>query len=253
MRTITVTNLKGGVGKSTTSVNLAAAIGETGRRVLVVDLDPQAAATTSFGISDDTDGLYGAFKGNGPLMPIIRETGAPGVWIIPASPALSGAELELGRMRVGADRVLSLKLAALPTEWDYILIDTPPSESYLMTNALIAASEVLIPIEAATLSLAGLSIILQIVEEVRQNGRHALTITGILPCRVDARTRHAREVIESIREAFPNMLLTTWIRENTKLKEAPSFGVPITLYDTNSAGAADYRALATEITAQPRG
>jgi chromosome partitioning protein len=247
MRTFAIANQKGGSGKTTTSVNLAAALGEQGRRVLLVDLDPQHSTTAWFGIKNVGKEVLGIFTDNGSLMDLLQEAGTPGVELIPSSSWLVGAEKILAG-EVGAETILRRNLQRLPEgRWDYLLIDCPPTLGVLTINALTAVDELLVPVEAHVMALSGLAQLLHTVEVVQDRLNPRLKISGILACRVDARTRHAREVVEQLRQRSDSLVYRTVIRENIRLAECPSFGQPIIQYDPKSAGAADYRALALEI------
>ncbi|MBV9455126.1 MAG: ParA family protein [Rubrobacter sp.] len=247
MRTIAVVNQKGGSGKTTTAVNLAAALGERKRRVLLLDLDPQHSATDWFGLHDGYKGIFSVFAENGNLLDIITPSSVAGVDLVPSSSWLVGVEKFLAG-EVGAETILHRKLATLQkSRWDYALIDCPPTLGVLTINALVAAQEVLVPVEAHVMALSGLAQLIETVELVQERLNPELRITGILPCRVDARTRHAQEVVEQLRERFEKLVYRSAIRENVRVAEAPSFSLPITLYDERSYGAADYRALAEEV------
>jgi len=249
MRTFAIANQKGGSGKTTTCVNLAAALGEQECRVLLVDLDPQHSATAWLGLKDAGKGVYGLFAEDALLADLVRQTNTPGVDLIPSSPWLVGVEKVLAG-EVGAETILKRSLEALPGGWDYVLVDCPPTLGVLTVNALAAVQELLVPVEAHVMALGGLAHLLNTVEVVRNRLNPELMVSGILACRVDLRTRHAREVVEQLRERSGELVYRTFIRENIRLAECPSFGQPITQYDPKSAGAADYRALAREIMEQ---
>jgi chromosome partitioning protein len=253
MRTIACVNQKGGSGKTTTAVNLAAALGESGQRVLLIDLDAQASASSWLGITDGGRGLLDMFAGGAEAGALIRETSAPNVDIIPSSAWLVGAEKALAA-EVGAETILRSKLGALvsaaPSRWDVVLLDCAPSLGILTVNALAAVREVLVPVEAHVMALSGLAQLLQTISVVQERLNPDLEIAGIVACRVDARTRHSQEIVAQLRERFGEVVYRTAIRENIRLAECPSFGQPITQYDPRSAGAHDYRALAQEVVAQ---
>jgi chromosome partitioning protein len=253
MRLFAITNQKGGSGKTTTAVNLAAALGEKKRRALVIDLDPQCSATSWFGLKNTEKGIFSVFIENGNVLDLISKTNVTDVDAIPASPWLVGAEKALAG-EVGAETILRRQLQHLPQErWDYLLIDCPPALGILTINALAAVREMLVPVEAHVLALEGLAQLLQTVDVVQERLNPALEISGILACRVDGRTRHAHEVVEHLQGRFGNLVYNTVIRENVRLAECPSFAKPITQYDPRSYGAKDYRALAAEVIRQERG
>lgn len=246
MKVIAVAMQKGGSGKTTTTVNLAAALAEKGKRVLVIDVDAQANATSWFGVKDAGKGVFSVLCENASLADIIRETSTKGVDIAPGSTWLVGAEKALAS-EVAAEAILRRRLAKLKDRWDYVLIDTPPTLGALTINALVAADEVLVTVEAHIMALNGLAQLMETLEVVRERLNDKLKIAGLVACRVDGRTRHSTDVVEELRKRFPKDTLDTVIRENVRLAEAPSFGLPITTYETNSTGAEDYRALAKEI------
>ena len=249
---VAVMNQKGGAGKTTAAVNLAAALGESGKRVLVVDLDPQASASAWLGVADGGKGLYDAFTENGNLSDLVRETTAPGVDIVPSSSWLVGLEKAMAG-EAGAETVLRRKLERLPGgRWDFVFLDCPPSLGFLAVSALVAAQEVLVPVEASVLALSGLAQLLHTVEVVRDRLNPGLAIAHIVACRVDVRTNLSGEVVDRLRARFGDLVLQAVVRENVRLKEAPSFEKPITLYAPTSSGAEDFRAVAAELLKRER-
>lgn len=255
VRTIAVVNQKGGTAKTTSAVNLAATLAEAplGRRVLLVDLDPQHSATDwLLGSGADVGkGIFAVLGENVPVYDVVYETPVEGVDIVPSSSWLVGAERALAG-EVGAETILRRKLSKL-AGYDYVLMDCPPQLGILTVNALVAADEVLVPVEAHVMALAGLAQLVETVELVQDRLNPDLEITGIVPCRVDSRTRHAGEVVGQLRKRFGDLVFRTVVRENVRLAEAPSFREPITTYDPRSAGAEDHRALAQEVVAQENG
>ena len=247
MRTLAIMNQKGGSGKTTTAVNLAATLGEKGKNVLLIDLDSQGSASSWLGCHDGGKGLFDVFAENGSLLDNVRDSGSPGVDFVPSSPWLVGLERSLAG-EVGAELVFRRALERLPRDrWDFVLVDCPPSLGLLSVSALTACHEVLVPVETHVMALAGLAALLHTVERVRDRLNAELRITAILPCRVDSRKNLCRDVVSRLRERFGELVLDSMVRENVRLAEAPSFGRPITLYDGRSAGAEDYRAVAVEL------
>jgi chromosome partitioning protein len=248
-RLIAIINQKGGSAKTTTTVNLASALGRQDRRVLVLDLDPQASASSWLGAKDGERGLLDVLTNGLALAGLIQPTSAEGVEIVPSSTWLVGAEKALAST-VGAETILRQRLAALEGRWHYILIDCPPTLGILATNALVAAKEVLIPVECHVMGLGGLARLLQTIEIIKERLNPDIKVAGILACRVDARTRHAQEVVEQLRSRFGPLVYDTMIRENIRLAECPSFCQPIDRYDPFCAGAVDYRKLASDVMKQ---
>lgn len=258
MRRIAVINQKGGVGKTTTSVNLAAALAEQGRRVVVVDLDPQANLTLHLGIEPDPGrpSSYTVLGGTTDFGAALQASGEPNLRVLPSNIDLSGAELELASA-IGRDRLLSDAIEAWTAASDdphgpadYVIFDCPPSLGLLAVNALAAASEVMITVQTEFLALMGMSKLVEIVQLIQRRLNPALEITGIAACLYDSRLRLAREVLGEIRKYFPGQVFRTPIRSNVKLAEAPSFGASIVAYAPESNGARDYRKLALEVIEQ---
>ena len=242
MNTIAVTNHKGGSAKTTTAVSLAAALGELGFSVLVIDMDPQASATGWLGSPVGGRIVLDAYMGTADLVGTVVTTTAPRVQLVPSSPWLVAAD-----RRQETDLALGVirSIERLPAQWDYVLVDCPPSQGYLAIAPLSACRQVLVPVEAHVLALSGLVSLMDTMAEVRERLNPALTLTGIVACRV-SRTRHAREVVDRLQERYPGHLLRAVVRENISLAEAPSFRLPITRYAPSSSGAEDYRAVARE-------
>jgi chromosome partitioning protein len=243
MQIITITNQKGGCAKTTCTVNLAAALAEEKKRVLLLDLDPQGNSSSWLRCQNDGKGLYNVFVENTCISDIIVNTKFPGLDVIPASQWLVGADKTLSS-EVGAEVILKGHLKKLGQEWDYCLIDTPPALGILTLNALSASSSVLVPVETKILALQGLMQFTKTLQAVRERLNSGLDLLGVLPCRVDRRTRLSQDVIEELRKRLGQKLLPLHIRESVRIAEAPSFCQPITVYDSNGPCAEDFRALA---------
>jgi len=254
MRIIAIMNQKGGAGKTTTAVNLAAAMGEFEKRVLLVDLDPQHSASDWLvgrnGDSRDERGLYDCLVNNATITNHVSQTNVPGVALVPATDWLLGVDKALAR-EAGAEAILKETLEELPeNRWDFVLLDCPPSLGFLSVSALVAADEVLVPVEAEYMALAGLASLLRSIERVQRRLNPNLSLSSVLVCKVDSRKNLSKEVLSALSGRFEGILLESVVRDNVRLAEAPSFGEPITTYASKSAGAADYRAVATELLAR---
>lgn len=250
MRKIAIINQKGGSGKTTTAISLGATLAERGERVLLIDLDPQYSATTWLAVQIVGRGIFDLFAESEKthLKDLIQPTTTANLSLVGACTWLVGTEKVLAS-EPGAETILRDKLAAVERDFDYVLIDCPPTLGVLSVNALTAAGEVLVPVEAHVMGLHGLAQLVQTIDMVRRRLNPGIKFAGILACRLDQRTKHGPEIVAMLRERFPETLRTA-IRENVKLAECPSMGEPITSYAPTSAGAEDYRALADELIAR---
>lgn len=252
MKTLAILNQKGGSGKTTTAINLASSLVEQGKKVLVLDLDPQGSASKWLGVDSSSNKLYEVFAANTHLSDIVCNYCVADFDIIPSSPWLINADKALSN-EIGAENILKRNILRLENKWDYLLMDCPPNLGIMSLNALNATQKVLIPVETHIMAVQGLVKLLQTIQTVQERLNPDLKIDGILACRVNKRTRLSKTIVADLRKRFKDQVYKTVIRENIRLAEAPSFEKPINLYDPKSLGAEDYRSLSKEIIKRNKG
>lgn len=250
-RVIAVANQKGGVGKTTTAINLSACLAEAKQRILVIDMDPQGNTTSGFGIDktsvDKT--IYKLLIGECPIRECILKTEVENLDLIPSNVDLSGAEIEL----IGIEEkefILQRQISEIQDDYDFVIIDCPPALSMLTINALTAANSVIVPIQCEYYALEGLSQLIYTINLVKERLNPNLTIEGVVFTMFDSRTNLSLQVVENVKENLQQNIYKTIIPRNVRLAEAPSHGLPITMYDSRSAGAEAYRKLAQEVLAR---
>jgi len=247
-KVVAITNQKGGVGKTTTAINLAASLAIDGKRVLMIDMDPQGNASSGLGVSGDSveRGIYEVLVEDLPIQDALAPTGIERLDLVPSGQRLSGAEIELVGL-IARESRLRQSIQPVRAEYDYILVDCPPSLGLLTLNTLTAADSVLVPLQCEYYALEGLSHLLQAIRLVQQRLNPGLHMEGVLLTMYDHRLNLCQQVEEEARKYFADRVYRTVIPRNVRLSEAPSFGKPAVIYDPSCVGAASYRSLAREV------
>lgn len=246
-KVISIANQKGGVGKTTTTVNLGTILAKKGKKVLLIDTDPQGNATSGLGITKEIENsTYDILVGEVEISSVIQETAVKNLKVCPSNISLAGAEVELVSM-MSREQRLKTKLDAIKDEFNYILIDCPPSLGLITLNAFTASDSVLIPVQCEYFALEGLGQLLNTVNLVKKHLNKNLEIEGALLTMYDARTNLSNQVVKEVKKYFENKVYKTVIPRNVRLSEAPSYGMPITIYDPRSKGAKAYEKFAKEL------
>ena len=258
LRVLSISNQKGGVGKTTTAINLGTALAAVGERVLILDLDPQGNASTGLGVPRQKRAttIYDVLLGEKPIIDAAVETSVPGLHIVPSDADLSGVELELsqvaGRSFKLRDGLMALRDDVGPDRYSYVLIDCPPSLNLLTVNAMAAADAVLVPLQCEFFALEGLSQLMRTVEMVRTSLNPTLEIQGVVLTMYDGRNSLSDQVAQDVRAHFGNKVYDTVIPRNVRVSEAPSFGKPVLIYDLKCTGSQAYMKLAREVVQRER-
>jgi chromosome partitioning protein len=247
---LAVANQKGGVGKTTTAVNLGASIADAGYQTLLADLDPQCNATVALGVGKDVHpNVYDCLSGDLPLSDATTSSSIDRLDVVPSTPGLAGANVELPRI-AGSETILRERLGAVRDRYLFTLLDCPPSLGPLTVNALVAADKVIVPVQTEYFALEGLAQLLDTLSLIQRELNPRLTVAGMILTMHDGRTRLARDVEREVREHFPELVFDTVVPRNVRLGEAPSFGVPVIRHAPQSAGSAAYLKLAKEVAAR---
>lgn len=242
-----VTNQKGGVGKTTTAINLAACVAEAGYPTLLVDIDPQANATVGLGLTkQEQPNVYDVISGGADVHEAVKQSNIPNLFVLPSTPDLSGANVELPRV-AGSETILRDALEPLRDEFRFIIFDCPPSLGPLTINAMVATDRVIVPVQTEYFALEGLADLLDTVGLIQRELNPKLSIAGLVLTMHDGRTRLAEDVEAEVRKHFPGLIFDAVIPRNVRVAEAPSFGVPVIHHDPHCAGAGAYFELAKEV------
>lgn len=242
---LSITNQKGGVGKTTTAINLSAGLAMKGKKVLLLDLDPQGNSTTGLGIQKDNASIYDVLIDGVPIKDVVIPTTTDGLFLLPANTELSGATVEMVALR-DRERLLEKALAPIKKEYDYLIIDCPPSLDLLTVNAFTASDKVLVPIQCEFYALEGLGQLMNTIKLIRQRLNPRLAIDGVVCTMCDSRTKLSEQVIAEVKRYFTDRVYRTAIPRNVRLAEAPSYGLPIQQFDAGCPGAQAYNELCAE-------